>query len=94
MQETSSTLKGPQNLILESRHKLTISGVQDINSYDEKMIDLITTLGRLIVRGMGLKMIKLSVETGDVIVEGEIDGLVYNQYDKMNGKNFWTRMLK
>lgn len=94
MQEVSSKLKGPQNIILENRKKLTISGVEDVGNYDDKIVDMTTILGRLIVRGMGLKMIKLSMETGDVIIEGEIDGLVYSEGKKGRGKRFWNQILK
>eukprot|EP00828_Plagiopyla_frontata_P014004 TRINITY_DN1848_c0_g1_i2.p4 TRINITY_DN1848_c0_g1~~TRINITY_DN1848_c0_g1_i2.p4 ORF type:complete len:150 (+),score=28.52 TRINITY_DN1848_c0_g1_i2:211-660(+) len=66
------------NLMLESRKKLTISGVIEVISFDEIKIDLTTKLGNLTIRGEDLKMNKLDVQNGDVMISGDIASMIYN----------------
>lgn len=71
-----------QNLILENRKKLTISGVKDVLSFDDEVVVMETTLGLLSIKGEQLKINKLSIDTGDVVVEGEIGVLTYSDSSK------------
>lgn len=73
-----------QNLILENRNKLTISGVLDVLSFDDQIVIVETELGLLTVKGDNLRINKLNIDTSEVIVEGEVVSLTYNQKD--NGK--------
>ena len=68
----------PHTVILEGREKLTISGVVDVQSFDEEQVLLETVRGMLVVRGQGLHVERLQIEAGELIVEGEV-GLV--EYD-------------
>ena len=74
-----------QNLILENRGKLSISGVLDVLSFDDQIVILETDLGLLTVKGENLRINKLSIDTSEVIVEGDISALSYS--DKDNVKN-------
>ena len=58
-----------QNLILENRGKLSISGVLDVLSFDDQVVILETELGLLTVKGENLRINKLSIDTSEVIVE-------------------------
>ena len=68
----------PHTVILEGREKLSISGVIDVQSFDEEQVLLETVRGMLVVRGLGLHVERLQLEAGELIVEGEV-GLV--EYD-------------
>lgn len=70
-----------QNIILENREKLSISGVLDVLSFDDQIVILETELGLLTVKGENLKINKLSIDTQDVIVEGDIFNLGYSEKD-------------
>lgn len=67
-----------QNLILENRGKLSISGVLDVLSFDDQVVIVETELGLLTVKGDNLRINKLSIDTSEVIVEGEISSLTYS----------------
>lgn len=67
-----------QNLILENRNRLNISGVLDVLSFDDQIIIVETELGMLTVKGDNLRINKLSIDTSEVIVEGEIISLTYS----------------
>ena len=57
-----------QNLILENREKLSISGVIDVLSFDDQVVIVETELGLLTVKGDNLRINKLSIDTSEVIV--------------------------
>ncbi len=67
-----------QNIVLENREKLSISGVLDVLSFDDQIIILETELGLLHVKGENLRINKLSIDTSDVIVEGDVSSLNYS----------------
>ena len=75
-----------QNLVLENRNRLNITGVLDVLSFDDQMIIVETELGMLTIKGDNLRINKLSIDTSEVIVEGEITSLTYSSKD-LNKKN-------
>ena len=81
-----------QNLILENRSKLSISVVLDVLSFDDQVVILETELGLLTVKGENIRINKLSIDTSEVIVEGDISNLSYS--DKSSEKNKSSLMSK
>lgn len=75
----------PQNLILENREKLNISGVLEVGSFNEEYVMMLTELGELIVHGYNLKINKLNIDASEVLIEGNIQCCEYT--DKNNGKS-------
>ena len=67
-----------QNLILENRGKLSISGVNDVLSFDDQVVMVETELGLLTVKGENITINKLSIDTSEVIIEGDISYLAYS----------------
>ena len=84
-----------QNLVLENRGKLSISGVLDVFSFDDQVVILETELGLLTVKGENLRINKLSIETSEVIVEGSICSINYSEkeLDKKNS-SFLGKIFK
>lgn len=84
-----------QNLILENRNKLNISGVLDVLSFDDQLVIVETELGLLTVKGENLRINKLSIDTSEVIVEGEISSLSYSEkeFDKKSS-SFLGKIFK
>ena len=74
-----------QNIILENRKKLSISGVLDVLSFDDQIVILETDLGMLTVKGEDLRINKLSLDSTEVIIDGNINSLTYSQ--KQDGKS-------
>jgi sporulation protein YabP len=66
-----------QNIILKDRRRLMVSGVRHVESFNEENIVLDTELGILVVRGIGLHINKLNVETSELDVEGDIGACEY-----------------
>lgn len=68
-----------QNIVLENRGKLSVSGVNDVLSFDDQVVMVDTELGLLTVKGENIRINKLSLDTSEVIIEGEISSLAYSQ---------------
>ncbi len=83
----------PHNISLEERKNLTVSGVTDIGSYDEQCIIAVTELGELTIKGQGLHIIKMSVDAGELIVEGMVSALEYSEMHENTG-GFFSRLFK
>lgn len=84
--ETENRL--PHRLHLEDRRTLTVSGVSDVDSFDETATVLHTTLGDLTVKGEDLHINSLNVETGDLTLEGSIRELIYTESRARTGGFF------
>ena len=82
----------PQNLILENRKRLSVSGVEEVSGFDDSYIRARTSLGDLIVRGQELHVETLSVETGELVITGQITELAYEESALKNG--LLSRLLR
>lgn len=82
---------GGHHLILEEREHLTVSGVEEVESFDENLIVMDTAQGVLVVRGEDLHIEKLSLDGGDLKVEGTVESLTYEAERKKGG--FLSRLL-
>lgn len=89
MAEKEIKNKGTQSLIIEDREKISVTGVEDIENFDERETILYTTLGKLIIRGRNLKMERLSVDDGGLVIHGQIDALEYST----SGSGSWIARL-
>ena len=81
----------PQKLTLEDRSRLTMDGVRDVESFDENMIVLHTVRGTLVVRGQSLHLQMLSLDGGQVAVDGKTDSLIFEDEKRSGG--FLSRIL-
>jgi len=70
-----------QNLILENREKLSVSGVLDVLSFDDQVVIIETELGLLTIKGEDLRINKLSIDTSEVVVEGDVYSMNYTEKD-------------
>ena len=66
-------------LTLEGRERLTVSGVEDVERFDENAIVMTTAAGTLVISGEGLHIGKLSLDGGELHVDGRIDSLSYEE---------------
>lgn len=84
-----SEIQLPHELSLKERRVLTMTGVTEVVSFEEHAVVLRTALGTLIVQGRELQLKTLSLEGGQVAVEGSISALIYEE-PRASG---WRRWL-
>ena len=85
--------KLPHNIILENRKVLSISGVSDVDAFDEQIVKVLTGDGGLTIKGQELQIEKINIETGELLVKGRVDSLIYTQTDGYDG-NFFSRLFR
>ena len=81
----------PHKLTLNERKSLTMTGVTEVVSFDEAMVVLKTSLGLLTVQGQELKLKTLSLEGGQVSVDGQISALIY---EEPREGSLWQRLWR
>ena len=89
----NSGITVPHSVMLEERGKLTVEGVSDIAGYDEQTVTAKTQLGDLTIRGSGLKIVRMSVDMGELILEGNISSMAYSEPQETAG-GFWSRVFR
>ena len=82
------------NIILEGRKRLSVSGVTDVDHFDENTVLLYTTMGEMTVRGVDLHVNTLSVESGEMDIEGEISGIVYGDPDRRSPLSLFGKIFR
>lgn len=83
-----------QNVILENRKKLTLTGIKDVLSFDDEVVVVESELGLINIKGTDLKVNKISVESGDVIVEGTIRAIEYSEKELFSKQGLMSRIFK
>ena len=80
----------PHKLTLNERRQLTMTGVTEVVSFDGAAVVLHTSLGTLTIQGRDLKLKTLSLDGGQVEVDGMMSTLVYEEPKQQGG---WARRL-
>ena len=89
---TEEQIRFPHKLTLNDRKGLTMTGVTEVLSFDEDSVILQTGLGTLAVHGQDLQLKNLSLEGGQVAVEGTVTALIYQETRQSQG--FLSRLFK
>ncbi len=91
--EQNAAVMGKQSLVLEDKRFLSVSGVNDVASFDEQTVVAQTAMGELTVAGSELKINSFSTQTGDLSVEGNIVSLGFSERIEPSG-GFFSRFLR
>lgn len=80
-------------LVLEGRDRLSVTGVLDVESFDESAAVLETSRGSMILRGQGLHVEELNLGAGEVRISGEVDSIQYEENNRTQG-SFISRLFR
>ena len=96
LDDKKTTRGRSHSILMENRQKVSITGVQDVDSFDEATVILVTDLGYITLHGDDLHISKLNLEEGQLIVEGEIVALQYSDADYIQGKGsgFFSKLFR
>lgn len=81
----------PHGIVLEERAKMSVTGVEDVERFDDDEIVMLTSRGALSVKGQGLHMERLSLDVGEVCIEGLITDLSYEETAPSG--SLWSRLF-
>ena len=80
-------------LTLEGRERLVVSGVEDVERFDETEIVMNTVEGALVVTGENLHIDKLSLDGGELHVDGRVETLRYEDAGALHGGGLLSRLF-
>lgn len=83
--------RAKHSLKLENRELLELSGIKDVDAFNEEQITALSTYGGIIIKGEGLHVDELNLDLGKLKISGKISAFVYN--DKTDVKSFWGRLF-
>lgn len=92
MNDYNSMPQSAHRLELTGRERLTVSGVEDVERFDETGIVMSTSAGTLVVTGEDLHIGKLSLDGGELHVEGRVDSVTYED-DGAGRGGFFSRLF-
>lgn len=81
------------NIHIDNRSRTSVTGVNDVESFNEQEIILQTEAGGLRIEGEGLHLTKLSLEEGQVVIEGAVEALEYEPVTEER-RGLFSRMFK
>ncbi len=81
-------------MVLKSRRELILDGVLDVFGFDDRSVSLDTVCGPLTVEGEELHLTKMSLESGEVTLTGEIDGVFYENAREHRSGGLFARWKK
>ncbi len=83
------------SVTIDNREKISISGVEDVESFDEETIIVYTSMGTLTLKGGDFRISKLNVDSGELIVEGEMDSIAYSdEHARDKSGSFFGKLFK
>ncbi|HJC00529.1 MAG TPA: sporulation protein YabP [Candidatus Flavonifractor merdavium] len=82
------------HIIVEERERLSVSGVEEVERFDENTIVMTTVRGTLVIQGENLHIEKLSLDGGDLKVEGDIDALSYEDSGRSSSGGLLSRLFR
>ncbi|MDR1001604.1 MAG: sporulation protein YabP [Clostridiales bacterium] len=84
------------SVLIDRRNSVSITGVLDVISFDEETIIAETEMGVLILRGINLHVNKLNLDSGELVVDGEISSVTYEDSGHFgkNKQNLLSKLFK
>lgn len=83
-----------QNIIVENREKISITGVNDVLSFDDQIVIIDTELGMLTIKGEDLRINKLSLDTTEVSIDGTINSINYSEKQNKGTGGLLSKIFK
>lgn len=91
--DNQTEMRPPHRIALDERSALSVSGVIEVERFDETEILMSTARGTLAVRGEELHIEKLSLDGGELRVEGRVDSLLYEDDGERHGGGLLARLF-
>lgn len=91
--DTQMEMRAPHRIALDDRSALAVSGVVEVERFDENEIVMSTSRGTLVVRGEDLHIEKLSLDGGDLRVEGSVNSLLYEDDGDSRERGLLARLF-
>ena len=88
----SGSIRRTHAIHIEERALMSVTGVRDVDSFNEQCIRLVTDMGDLCIEGSNLRITKLNLEDAQVLLEGEIIAMEYSETQERG--SFFSRLFR
>lgn len=83
------------NIYIDNRNQIRVTGVNDVDSFDDYNVSVKTAKGNAVINGEKLKISKLDVESGELIIDGKFNSLFYNEeHNNDSGGSIFGKLFK
>lgn len=91
-----NSISKSHKLAIENRKRTCLSGIKDVVAFDVNQVLLESVMGMVLIKGVDLKVTRLSLEKGEVDVDGHVDSITYSEVKAYGekGKSLIKRMFK
>lgn len=79
---------------IENRERLTVGAVEDVESFDEEKVVILTDMGTMTVGGSDFRISRLNVDDGQLVIEGNIDEIQYADTAQPESGGFFSRLFR
>lgn len=87
--------KAGHRIELVERQRLTVTGVENVESFDEREIAVDTSLGPLNIKGEGLNIVQLNLEQKEMVVTGYVNSMIFlGSKGERGRRNIWQRLIR
>ncbi len=94
-QEKKGTTASRHTIRIDNREQIHVTGVEDVDSFDENTVVLMTEKGAVAIVGEDLHINKLSLEEGQLVIAGNISGLRYeDEHIAKNSESIWQKIFR
>jgi sporulation protein YabP len=93
MDEKKVEINDGHTMTIDNRERMTLTGVVDVASFDESRILVATRLGELLIKGEGMKINKLNLESSQLVLKGKITACEYNDKIATDAKGILSRIF-
>ena len=91
-----NSISKSHKLTVDNRKRTCLTGIKDVVAFDINQVLLESVMGMIFIKGADLKVTRLSIEKGEVDVEGHVDSVTYSEVKAYSekGKSLIKRMFK
>ena len=95
MEKTMDENTRTHSVKIDNRKQITVTAVDDVESFDEEKVVILTEMGTMTITGADFRISRLNVDDGQLIIDGEVDEIQYSDtVREENSRGFFGRLFK
>ena len=93
-ERSAADTKGKGEIVMQSRGRLTVTGVDEVLNFDEESVCLKSVDGKMMIEGEGIKIDTLDTDRGIVRLNGRINAIYYESDPEKSKKGFLGKLMR
>ncbi len=93
MNDNTKKINSPHSILMQGRSQLSVTGVKDIENFDDELVVLCTEEGEMVISGHGFHINKIDLDSGNFTLDGDIVSISYNNNPSFKG-GFFSKIFR